>query len=342
MNYVLEGREIFEKIYATIQLWFLPLDVNNYRPKFLQSKALLYVAIFLMTAKILTVVVQTPFPQNFFFADITKSSLTILLNQSREAQGLNALTESTALNQAAALKAQDMVSNGYFAHKSPTGLTPWHWFAQAGYTYKYAGENLAAGFIDSPEVFYAWFNSPSHKANMVNPNYKEVGTAVLYGFEGNSIVVVQLFGSLKTTVATKPSLTKPASVAKTQPVPKPITPVIIKTDLEDASTVSPAPQVLSAISESGVYAKPNNNAATSTYLKVLNFVVYGNSEALQYMAYLLLLTIGSCLFFSIIVSADKLHGGLIVRSLAVMVILCVSLSINQDLLTHIIPHQIII
>src|SRR6185436_7850636 len=106
------------------------------------------------------------------------------------------------LNKAAMAKAQDMVKNGYFAHESPQGISPWYWFKQAGYVYKYAGENLAVGFVDSKTVYDAWFNSPSHKANLLNKNYTQVGTAIVSGFDGNSIVVVQEFGRpLATTVA---------------------------------------------------------------------------------------------------------------------------------------------
>ena len=40
-------------------------------------------------------------------------------------------------------KADDMAAKSYFAHTSPEGIDPWHWFAQVGYKFTYAGENLA-------------------------------------------------------------------------------------------------------------------------------------------------------------------------------------------------------
>ena len=103
--------------------------------KFLASKILMYVVVFVLVAKVISVAFLMPLPNNFFFADITRSQLNQLLNQSRESLGLNTLTESDALDQAARLKAQDMVSNDYFAHQSPAGITPWHWFSQVGYIY---------------------------------------------------------------------------------------------------------------------------------------------------------------------------------------------------------------
>jgi len=86
------------------------------------------------------------FPQNEFYADLTKSSLVDLTNRNRATFNLPPLKESPQLDAAAYLKALDMEKNGYFAHTSPTGITPWYWFDQVGYNYRYAGENLAIGF----------------------------------------------------------------------------------------------------------------------------------------------------------------------------------------------------
>ena len=47
---------------------------------------------------------------------------------------------------AAQAKADDMATKGYFAHTSPDGKNSWYWFKQAGYTFTYAGENLALDF----------------------------------------------------------------------------------------------------------------------------------------------------------------------------------------------------
>jgi len=62
------------------------------------------------------------------------------------------------------------------------------------YNYKYAGENLAIDFIDSSQVIEAWLNSPSHRANLLNQNYQEIGVAVVSGnLEGyETTLVVQV------------------------------------------------------------------------------------------------------------------------------------------------------
>jgi hypothetical protein len=90
-----------------------------------------------------------------------------------------------------------MVANNYFAHTSPYGITPWHWFKEVGYTFRFAGENLAVNFLESRDVQQAWLNSPTHRANVLNPNFTEIGIATAYGtYKGaNTAYVVELFGT---------------------------------------------------------------------------------------------------------------------------------------------------
>jgi len=117
-------------------------------------------------------------------------------NSYRHAENLPDLRESIVLNVAAAQKLQDMIENQYFAHVSPSGVTPWHWFDTNRYRYSYAGENLAVGFPDAQSTVNAWADSPSHRRNLVNNQYQEIGVAVarakIRDIEG--ILVVQLFG----------------------------------------------------------------------------------------------------------------------------------------------------
>ncbi len=338
---------------SNIVLWLVPSKVNQYNPKILRGNTLLYVAVLFLALKIASIALYIPFPNNLFFADITRVDLTQLLNESRKSLGLNKLTESTILDQAAKLKAQDMINNNYFAHKSPAGVAPWHWFSQAGYTYKYAGENLAVGFINSPEVFDAWINSPGHKANIVNSNYKEVGTAVMHGFQGNSIVVVQLFGSLATAkppiqkVVAKPSTAK--IIAEVIPPTPPITPT--PTTIENSSIVAPVEKPIVSASNpiskvlSGsdiIIEKSGNNTINSAYAKWINIIVYSNGDIFQYLAYALLLVISGFLIITIAVYAEKTHSNLVLKSLVIIAIIGVSLVINNDFIVNIIPHQVII
>jgi hypothetical protein len=61
----------------------------------------------------------------------------------------------------------------------------------------HAGENLAIHFTDSGDVVQAWMDSPTHRANIMNGNYTEIGVGTAEGtYEGfDTVYVVQLFGT---------------------------------------------------------------------------------------------------------------------------------------------------
>ena len=190
-------------IIRKLKLIFIPCEGNKYRPEFLGSKFLYYYVILLLALKIVIVPFFAYLPKSAFFADLTKTTLIELTNKTRESLGLQPLKENSTLDEAAYLKAKDMLEKDYFSHQSPEGTTPWYWFKEAGYNYQFAGENLAIGFLDSGEVHQAWLESPSHKKNILNSNYNEMGVAVLKGnFQGGeNTVVVQLFGATQTTIS---------------------------------------------------------------------------------------------------------------------------------------------
>lgn len=129
----------------------------------------------------------------------TFSATTVidLVNQSRTDAGLNALTEDAKLTQAAQAKADDMIRNNYFAHTSPSGVTPWYWLEKVGYNRLMAGENLAIRFSDAETEHNAWMASPKHRENILNPKYTQTGVAVAEEtVDGKtSIIAVEFFGT---------------------------------------------------------------------------------------------------------------------------------------------------
>lgn len=133
----------------------------------------------------------------------SKTDVIANTNVFRSSIGVQPLKENIALTVAAAQKLQDMVQNQYFSHVSPAGVTPWHWFEVNRYAYVYAGENLAIGFFDARSTVDAWSRSASHRANLANANYQEIGVAVqratIKDMEG--IVVVQLLAAPARAVA---------------------------------------------------------------------------------------------------------------------------------------------
>lgn len=142
---------------------------------------------------------------------ITPAALYSDTNTVRHDHGLGDLSANAKLSQAAADKAHDMLAHDYWAHVSPTGVTPWHWFDAVGYDYSAAGENLAKNFSTSAGVMSAWMASPEHRANILDSRYTDVGIAVVHGtMDGQSIeLVVAEYGQPAPAAAT---LTSSASV----------------------------------------------------------------------------------------------------------------------------------
>jgi len=137
-----------------------------------------------------------------FTSYITSREIINLTNKEREELGLNAVSYDARLEAAAQAKGENMLAENYWAHTSPSGKTPWQFILAQGYDYVYAGENLAKDFAHSREAINAWMASPSHKANIVNPNYKNIGVAVVKGdLDGEEVVlVIQMFGNEGTQI----------------------------------------------------------------------------------------------------------------------------------------------
>lgn len=176
----------------------LPTEHNDYTPHALQKIAI--VPLFLLI--LLSFAASNL--QSFFWKSsdwlvgaVLPAVIVDLTNDERIGLQERPLQRNASLDRAAQLKAEDMAKNHYFAHYSPSGVTPWYWFEQVSYTYVHAGENLAIHFSDSEDVIKAWMKSPLHKENIVNANYTEIGVGTAKGtFDGyETVFVVQLFGT---------------------------------------------------------------------------------------------------------------------------------------------------
>ena len=175
---------------------FVPHAHNQYRPHAARGKGT-FIVVALIVAMHLAYSYAAYGTFNILSAssDINVSELLEQTNDNRQRYGLAGLTQSDALTQAAQLKAQDMLANQYWAHTSPSGVTPWKWLSDVGYTYSVAGENLAKNYPDARSAVDAWMNSETHRANILNSRYSEVGFAVADGdIAGEySVVVVALY-----------------------------------------------------------------------------------------------------------------------------------------------------
>jgi uncharacterized protein YkwD len=138
-------------------------------------------------------------------ADFSSSTLLNDTNNQRTADHEAALTLDPLLAKAAQAKAEDMVTQNYWAHTSPSGKTPWTFITDAGYQYQSAGENLAYGFANADDTMAGWMNSPDHRANILGTNYQNVGFGVAESpdFQGHGpeTIVVAEYGQPVPAVA---------------------------------------------------------------------------------------------------------------------------------------------
>ncbi|MHD0307542.1 CAP domain-containing protein [Rhodococcus erythropolis] len=103
-----------------------------------------------------------------------QNSVESLVNAERTKAGKQPFTTSDTLRSSACAKADHMLSQDYWAHTSPDGVTPWTFIEKAGYRYTTAGENLAKSYPDDASLVAAWMNSPSHRENVLG-DFKEQG-----------------------------------------------------------------------------------------------------------------------------------------------------------------------
>ena len=87
------------------------------------------------------------------------------------------LAWNAALATAAEGNARSMANNNYFDHKDRDGRTPGDRAELAGYDFQQIGENIAAGQDTAHKVVEGWLASPGHCANLMNPQFRELGAA---------------------------------------------------------------------------------------------------------------------------------------------------------------------
>lgn len=103
-------------------------------------------------------------------------------NIEREKAGLKPLIKNIKLNKSANYKVDDMFTDQYFEHTSLSGKTAADLVKSVDYKFQVVGENLALGIFDTDKALVqAWMNSPTHRANILNPKYTEMGAAVGIG-----------------------------------------------------------------------------------------------------------------------------------------------------------------
>ena len=134
-------------------------------------------------------------PQNYPISVQASAEQQILqlMNAKRTEAGLKPLILDNTLLQVARYKSNHMIQYNYFDHITPEGTKWTNWLQAIGYKYTTTGENIAYNTYDAVELFNQWWNSPGHKANMMNSSYTKVGIGVVKG--NNKFMGTQTFSN---------------------------------------------------------------------------------------------------------------------------------------------------
>lgn len=155
---------------------------------------------------------EAPLPSSIALSLIQR--VVDLTNQQRAEAGLPALILDPALCNAAQAHSDDMASHDFFGHTGSDGSTLVQRLTAAAYGPIYfCGENIAAGQPSPEEVIDAWMRSPSHRENILSPNYHQIGVGYAYSQDST-------YGHYWTQDLGSHSATRPTSVP-TPPAPPP-------------------------------------------------------------------------------------------------------------------------
>lgn len=188
--------------------WFLPHKDTHKKAHLISWEGLLiYVLLFILLQVGFSIISYTKPGILGITANIDQKRLIELTNNERIKKNLPPVVENEALNKAAQLKAENMFAENYWAHFAPSGKTPWDFILGSGYKFTFAGENLAKNFYSSEEVVAAWMASKTHRDNLLNENYKDIGIIVVEGILNGqkTTLIVQEFGTTE-ILARKPTV----------------------------------------------------------------------------------------------------------------------------------------
>lgn len=214
------------KLARKIAHFVFPCESNNQKAKLLHPSGITVLAGALVFFQLILTFIPRVSPRILgYAANISPNEVIRLTNEKRQAAGLLPLEANSTLSAAAQAKGADMLNKGYWAHTAPDGTTPWKFFTDFGYKYRYAGENLARDFSNPASAVEAWMASPTHRENLLSSKYKEIGVAVV---EGNlagveTTIIVQFFGTkyLDTRPAVPVAKAEQVTAPKVTPQPEP-------------------------------------------------------------------------------------------------------------------------
>lgn len=102
----------------------------------------------------------------------------LLHNRERQQRDLRRFCVHPKLQKIARSHSRDMVRRNYFDHYTKgSRRSPGQRAKSAGYKYRYLGENIGRS-LGPDAMFRAWMKSDSHRHNIVNRRFREIGVGV--------------------------------------------------------------------------------------------------------------------------------------------------------------------
>ena len=277
-----------------------------------------------MAIKVIIAVFVLLLPEQAFLMpdilSVEQDKIIYLTNELREKNDLPRLAENLKLYSSSALKSEDMIKYNYFSHTGPDNHVLSYFLHQAEYDYTVAGENLAVGYFDAESMMKAWQASPSHRANLLDKDYTEIGVSMAKGIYlgGSTVFAAQHFGQPRNTAAS-------TTLASTQMSGK------VQSDY-----VSPTDTVKKVLAIRTVGASSENSNGDGVigstdksfwrkYVAANNMLghttpVFGLSKMI-YLSLIIFFTLA--LLLNVLVEIKMQHKHVIVRSLALIGVLAV-------------------
>jgi uncharacterized protein YkwD len=103
-----------------------------------------------------------------------------LVNQQRISNGCQPFNISPELSAAAQAHSQDMALNDFVSHTGSDGASIGQRLTRAGYDWRLAAENIAAGQSTPASVVASWMSSAGHRANILNCSLRDIGVGYYY------------------------------------------------------------------------------------------------------------------------------------------------------------------
>ncbi|KAI9141739.1 CAP domain-containing protein [Paraphysoderma sedebokerense] len=185
-----------------------------------------------------------------------------LVNQERRKAGLKEVCLDPKLMDSAFVHSQDQAISGKMAHDGSDGSSPFVRINRQGYQFRTAGENVAFNYGSPQAVMDGWMKSPGHRANILNPDYTQMGIAGVPDSKGQRYWT-QNFAAPSNGNSKCPNINQaqnPPPKSETPPPPPPRS----TTSTSSSSTPNPTTSTSKAPSTTTSTAPTATSAATTT------------------------------------------------------------------------------